>query len=288
MGPLLRFAPGVNLSEATFTHKVERLKLQQVQDKVSPSLIESIADDAAKLPDFVHQEDRYKPALDKCISGQVKNATFAELTQITELLAVQMKNKRRNRSTLVELDLADAMEIQEYVLLNDGKEQVYITDYRERVEATVLSVVSDHPVLAAIENGEDISDFQLISLERTLRQELDGYPLELSTDNIRKAYKMKVSSFLEFARYLLDLDDLPDYDVLVRRGFENFIAEHQFTADQIRFLRAVQSVFLQKRNLEEADLYEGPLLRFGQDAVDRLFTNEQVRELITFAQEIAA
>ncbi|MEM9214439.1 MAG: DEAD/DEAH box helicase family protein [Cyanobacteria bacterium P01_F01_bin.150] len=287
VAPLLRFAAGVNLAEATFIHKIERLKVQQVQDKVSPALIESIADDVAKLPDYVHESDRYRSVLDKCTSGQVGTATFAELAEITELLASQMKNKRRTRSTLVELDLIDMMDVQEYVLLNDGKEQVYVADYRERVESTVLAVVSDHPVLQALENGEAVSDFQLVSLERTLRKELDGYPLELSTDNIRKAYKIKVGSFLEFARHLLDLEGLPDYEVLVRRGFEQFIAEHQFRADQIRFLRAVESIFMQKRQLDVADLYEGPLVRFGQDAVDRLFTDEQVNELMAFTQDIA-
>ena len=288
VGPFLRFAAEVNVAEATFTHKIERLKLQQVTHDVSSSLIESIADDVAKLPDFIHEDPTYQSALDLCCSGHVHNASFAELTQVIELLAAQMKNKRRNRSTLVELDLSDVMEVQEYILLNDGTEQVYVTEYRERVESTVLSVVSNHPALQAIERGEAISDLQLISLERTLRNKLGGTPLELSTDNIRKAFKMKVTSFLEFARNLLSLDDLPDYEILVQRAFEQFIAQYQFTADQIRFLRAVQSVFLQKRQLEIADLYEGPLERFGQDAVDRLFTDDQVHALITFAQEIAA
>jgi type I restriction enzyme, R subunit len=99
---------------------------------------------------------------------------------------------------------------------------------------------------------------------------------------------MKVSSFFEFARELLDIQDLPNYEVLVQRGFSQFMAAHQFSADQIGFLRAVENVFLRKRQLEPADLYEGPLLRFGQGAVDRLFTNDEVRELMAFAQEISA
>jgi hypothetical protein len=37
------------------------------------------------------------------------------------------------------------------------------------------------------------------------------------------------------------------------------LAEHRYNADQIRFPRAVQSVFLQKRHLEPADLYEPPM-----------------------------
>jgi type I site-specific restriction endonuclease len=47
-----------------------------------------------------------------------------------------------------------------------------------------------------------------------------------------------------------------------------------YDAERIRFLRAVQSVFLQKRHLETADLYEPSLDSFGVDAVERLFTKE--------------
>jgi type I restriction enzyme, R subunit len=47
-------------------------------------------------------------------------------------------------------------------------------------------------------------------------------------------------------------------------------------------------VFLQKRRLQVADLYEGAMARFGQGAVDKLFTDEEVHELMAFAKEIAA
>jgi type I site-specific restriction endonuclease len=54
--------------------------------------------------------------------------------------------------------------------------------------------------------------------------------------------------------------------------------------DQIRFLRAVQSVFLQKRHLETADLYEPPLDMFGADAVERWLTEKEVDELVGFVK----
>jgi len=58
-------------------------------------------------------------------------------------------------------------------------------------------------------------------------------------------------------------------------------------ADPIRFLRAVQSVFLQKRHLETADLYDPPLDMFGADAVERWFTEHEVDEIIVFAYRLA-
>ncbi len=109
------------------------------------------------------------------------------------------------------------------------------------------------PPCEAIERGEPVSDEQLLDLERSLRQELGGAGLELTEANIRNAYgELQVGSLLEFLRYLLDLDGIPDYAEIVRRQFDGYIAGHAFSADQIRFLRAVQSVFLQKRRLHAA------------------------------------
>ncbi|WP_333441880.1 type I restriction-modification enzyme R subunit C-terminal domain-containing protein [Microcoleus sp. herbarium2] len=65
-----------------------------------------------------------------------------------------------------------------------------------------------------------------------------------------------------------------------RRNCEDFSAQQQFNANQIRLLRAVQNVFLKNRRLEVAELYEEALDMFGEEAVERLFTEEQVDELI--------
>lgn len=54
---------------------------------------------------------------------------------------------------------------------------------------------------------------------------------------------------------------------VLKQQLKSHSTQHNYNADQIRFLRAVQSVFLQKRHLETADLYEPPLDMFGADAV---------------------
>lgn len=99
---------------------------------------------------------------------------------------------------------------------------------------------------------------------------------------------MKVNSLLAFLRELMEIETLPDYQEVVRRNFEEFIVQRQFNANQMRFLRAVQNVFLKNRRLEVADLYEEPLDRFGEDAVERWFTEEEVDDLIEFTEQFAA
>ena len=76
-------------------------------------------------------------------------------------------------------------------------------------------------------------------------------------ENIRKAYGLRVGSLLEFVRALLEIDGIPDYQAIVQRQFDSFIGRHdEFSADQVRFLRAVQSVFVQQRRLLCADSSE--------------------------------
>src|SRR5207247_391304 len=135
-------------------------------------------------------------------------------------------------------------------------------EYRKRVESRILEIVENHPALEAIRQGKEVTEEQLVDLERTLHSQLGGSEIQLSGASIRKAYGIKVDSFLSFLRHILSLDAIPDYSVVVRRSFQRHIAAHNYNADQIRFLRSVQEVFLQKRKLVEADLYEPPLTIF--------------------------
>ena len=140
-----------------------------------------------------------------------------------------------------------------------------------------------------------LDDWQLLELERTLTKELGEGDLEVTPENLKKVFAHTADSFLGLARQVLDMQYLPDYKDLVARQFETYVTQHSYNADQIRFLRAVQSVFLQKRHLETADtstslsasLYEPPLDMFGADAVERWFTEKEVREVVEFANRMA-
>ena len=212
-----------------------------------------------------------------------------ELNQIIESLAGLMKKRKKIPSPLLELDLPDEIELRGYLLLQGMDQPVYAEEYRRRVEDWIVDLAAGHPTVEAIARGEPVGDGQLLDLERALRRRLSGPELYLTENNIRIAYKdqgLQVGSLIEFLRYLLDLDGIPDYAALVQRQFARYIADHPFTADQTRFLRAVQTIFLQKKQLTLADLYEPPLTHFGQDAVERWFTQEQIDDILTFTTQL--
>jgi type I restriction enzyme R subunit len=155
------------------------------------------------------------------------------------------------------------------------------------VEQRILELVANHPTIKAIQQGQRIDDWQLLELERTLTKELGEGDLEVTPENLKKVFAHTTDNFLGLVRQVLDMQYLPDYKDVVARQFETYVTQHNYNADQIRFLRAVQSVFLQKRHLETADLYEPPLDMFGADAVERWFTEKEVNEVVEFANRMA-
>jgi len=286
VGPLLRFAPVGDIPAVSFTHKVERLKLRRVRGEDSTAIVESIAQDASRLPQFVYEEPSRAQAAHLCQSPQdLQRASVEKLTAIIQALAGQMKHRRRE-DALVQLDLGDVIEFRSYIILGQQGEPVYAQEYRQRVQQRVRELLVRNPTLSVLARGEPVSDGELLELERLLHEELSTPDLQLSPGTIHRAYALRVGSLLEFLRQTLELENVPDYGDIVGRQFQRFIAEHRFNANQILFLRILQSVLAQKQRVSWADLYRAPFTTLGANAVDQWFTNEVAAEVMAFAKTL--
>ena len=168
VGPLLRLAPEVDVAAETFHHKIERLKLALRSGRDPAALVTSIVEDAASLPEFVILDDRLSSLVKGCTPNNLAQAKPAELSRIAAGLAPQMKYRRRVSSFLM-LDLPDRIDLSGYILLTQSGEQVYVKEYRLRVEKRILAIVESHPALQAIGRGETPDDRLLLDLERTLQ-----------------------------------------------------------------------------------------------------------------------
>lgn len=286
VGPLLRLASNVDVLAETFNHKIERLKLSIRSGRDPEGMTSSILEDVARLPEFVLTDPSLQTSIKNCRAEILPHCTFAELDLLRDSLAPFMKNKR-SLDTFVSLDLADMIELKGYIILTRSGDQVYVTEYRRLIEERILRIVEHNPVLISIARGEKVDEAELIELERVLRQDLAEGDLEVTEENLRRVYGRHIESFLDLLRVVLDMDAIPGYEQLVAEEFKEYITEHNFNADQIRFLRAVQSVFLRKRKLALADLYQTPLNNFGEDAVDRWFEPKQVEELLDFVNNLS-
>jgi type I restriction enzyme R subunit len=290
VAPLLRLTPDVDVAAETFANKVERLNLQITLGQPSHDLLQSIAEDVSLLPPHVLNEARLYASVRLATTPDLAAATPPQLKLLIDDLAGQMKNRRRLNSFL-SIDLPDFISGRGFVLIGTSGQPVHVEEYRKRVEARILALTETHPALVAIREGREPSSDALVDLERALHAELTGADIQLSAKTARQAYGVSLdnrSGFLGFVGHVLDLDAIPNYEAVVAAQFQDHITRHSYTGDQIRFLRAVQDVFLAKKRLSEADLYEAPLTSFGRNAVDRYFTPEEIKEIVALAEHVAA
>ena len=202
-----------------------------------------------------------------------------------------MKNKKRADNTFLRIDLPDFIAAGGEIFIGDGGTPVHVEEYRKRVDDRILQIADSHPALVALRDGKEPTSDQLIDLERVLHNELTTPTIAFSDKVARQVYGLKWDNrigFLGLVRHVLSLDAIPDYAAVVAVEFEKHIISQRYTSDQIRFLRAVQDVFLNNQRLTEADLYDAPALSaFGRNAVERLFGEVGVRELVHFTEELA-
>lgn len=287
VAPLLRFVPGINNDEAFFISKMERAGLHFLQRKDLTTLIESVKEDISLLPTNLAQVAQHISIINDVLKNKFwQKADLAMIDETIDTLAPIMKYKQPRPSLVIELGLDDIIESRRWVVVRKDNEKVYIEEYRKRVEAKILELSDKHPAINKLKTGEELNIDDLLDLELTLSKELKAEHISLDEENMLKAYGVKVGSFVDFLKHALNIVKIPSYEDIVKKAFDAFILEHNYNADQSRFLRAVQNVFVQRRKIEPADLYEEPFTNFGKDAVDKLFTEEDVNELVKLTKKL--
>lgn len=288
VAPLLRFVPNVNPAQAFFTSKMERCGLALVQGKDLQTQVESIREDVAALATTVAEVAAQRPLVDRLLSNEFwDNASLASIDEAKAVLAPLMKYRNPNPSRVIELGLDDIIESRKWVILKKGTQRLYVEEYKKRVEAKIEQLASAHPTIQKLQQREPVSTDDLVRLEHTLETELSSEEISLDEENMLKAFDVRVGSLVDFLKYILKLEELPDHETRVRRSFGAFILSHDYNADQSRFLRAVQNVFLQRHALELADLYEEPFTNFGENAVEKLFSVSEIDELLGMVKQLA-
>ncbi len=289
VAPLLRFVSGVDTSEAFFTNKMEKCGLLLLQKRDIKNTIDSIREDISLLPANLSQVKEQISHVNEILSNEFwKSATLAGIDEKKVVLASLMRYKRERQSLIIELGLDDFIEARRWVIVRKENEKVYVEEYRKRIEERILKLASEHPTILKLKNKEEVGIDALIDLEKTLEQEFNTDELSLDEQNMLKAYGIRAGNFIDFLKHILNLETLPTYETIVRKAFDSFIIEHNYNADQSRFLRAVQNFFIQHHKLEPADLYEPPFTNFGVNAVEKLFSEAEVNELVELTKKLVA
>jgi type I restriction enzyme R subunit len=281
VAPLLRYVPGVRPAEAFFISKMERCGLAKIQKRDLKTHRDSIREDVGLLPTNIAEVAARRTYVDAILTNVFwENLTLASLDEAKEVLATLMKFKREKLSIVIELGLDDIIESRKWVVVRKDSQKIYVDEYRKKVEEKIIEITDKHPTINKLKAGEKVEVNDLINLEATLETELGTDEISLDDENMLKAFGVRVGSFVDFLKHVLKIEALPSFETIIQKAFDAFILGHNYNADQSRFLCAVQSVFLQRRKLELADLYEEPFTNFGANAVEKLFDENEIKELL--------
>ncbi|MDZ4242437.1 MAG: type I restriction-modification enzyme R subunit C-terminal domain-containing protein, partial [Candidatus Omnitrophota bacterium] len=163
----------------------------------------------------------------------------------------------------------------------------YVHIYKEKVEQRIKELAEKERAIVKIRNDEPVNDQDLEDLENTL----NGPELYITEDKLREAYNQPQGTLVQFIKSIFGKYKFKSQEDQIAESFDAFIIAHNYNTDQTRFLRVIKSVFLSKVRrhelLELDDFYEGPVEAFGVDAASRLFSQDDLKEVLEFLNERA-
>ncbi|MEA1928813.1 MAG: DEAD/DEAH box helicase family protein [Candidatus Auribacterota bacterium] len=251
-------------------------------------LKESIKEDLKLLPMTLRVVKAHEAAVYRASSDAFWDTIDRESVGFMkrELVPI-MRYRRKAERRLVELDLDDAIIERRWIEFGPGGEGEYVHIYREKVEQRIYELAEKDPTIIKLKKDEPISIEDIGRLEETL----NSPELYINEENLRDAYRQPEGTFAQFIKMILGTFEFPTAEEKIAESFDAFIVrKNYFNADQTRFLRVVKSVFLEKARRREAlalaDLYEAPFDTFGEEAADRLFEKEELKEIVKFFNQL--
>jgi type I restriction enzyme R subunit len=286
IAPLMRHVWDWSLAELQFRVLCERVNLawlKQDNDEIE-KLAERVKEAISSLADSIPEVKKIAEQRAWVLSpGFWEHLDCQRLAQMQETFAPLMRYRVAKISTMVELNLPDAITSRRWVIYGPTGEGAFAETYREQVEALVRKLADELPALAKLKSGERLSIDELESISATLNQA----DLFVTEDTLRKAFEQPTAALNEFLRHILcENFHLPSREQRINAAFDDFIARHGYLrANQLNFLRAVKTAVISHGRITRTALSEPPLSRIGR--VEVLFPSQDIEELVEFVNYLA-
>ena len=292
---LIRYKKNVTLSEQRFVFNCEqyiltKLELDAIPDwwkqPIAITQRNMITEDIAKLslnvPDIAVKEDLIKAA---------RNSDFWDDTNIEDILKIidelgpLMKHKSSEPQRIIEIKADDQIEERGAIIYgpDTDRREEHVEVYQQKVERRVRELAETHPVLQKIKENKELSRADLESLEAAL----NAPELYITEETLKRTYQ-NPGEMVQFMRHILDIAKLKDPIERIDEAFRGFEINHTppFSADQLHFLRILQTVFERKKHIEKGDLYELPFKNLGNTAPTPMFKEETVDEMVNMCKKL--
>ncbi|MCZ7392154.1 MAG: DEAD/DEAH box helicase family protein [Candidatus Methanoperedens sp.] len=291
--PLMRFKQDVNLNEASFTLKCEKLgvailhgdreEIERLKPKIG-EMVDCLPDELNVVkPKIAFKEKVLSSRFWESISFEDSQILISELANLMKYMAPEP------RKTIV-LDMDDMIQQRTLIEFGPDAKQEYVKVYKEKVEDRIKRLADEHPAIIKIRRDEALTEEDLHALEETL----NNPELYITEDVLQKVYNRSKGTLVQFVKNILGLYKFPEPETRIKDAFNTYIIENSrhYSADQLNFIRTVQTVFSKKKHIEYTELFDAPFTNFGINAPMPMFTENELNDFInicgTLEKEIYA
>jgi len=286
--PLMKYKQNVEINEASFALKVEQLSLALLAGNQAEvdRLREAIGETLNCLPTTIREVKEKEALLDKALSKSFwQGITCEDAQMMLREFGPLMKYKLPEPRPTIVLDIDDVVERRELIEYGPPLTPLsdYVENYRAKVERKIKKIAEEHPTILKIKRDEVITEEDLRNLEKTL----NSPDLYVTEEVLQKIYKQPKGTLVQFIKKMLGLYEFPDPRKKIEEAFKTFMIEKNYlNADQVNFLRTVQTVFAMKHHIEYSDLFEPPFTSFGPKAPIPLFQKDELTEVLSMCQNL--
>lgn len=290
--PLMKYKPDVQLKPASFVLKCEQLLLAKLELDAIPEwweqegpkkLIDGICESLTKISDDIDEVAAKKQLIESVLTDSSfwQDLSLDKITQLRDELSPLMIYQQSEPIKTILLRMEDVIQERDSVRYGPDMTSVDSKTYIEKVEKKIRELADSDPTIQKIKNDEQLTEEDIESLADTLMSS----ELGITNETLSKAYNTPKRDIVEFIRHILGLVKLPNKDDLVEEAFSGFLLSKTLNADQISFIRILESVFISKQNIEYVDFFDPPFSNIGKPA-SSFFEKEELLELVGFCKTL--
>jgi type I restriction enzyme R subunit len=288
--PLFRTVSQVDFKSLRFRKDVLETSLAHLSndsDKLEV-LKENIQIQVSELPTSVNLVAKHQSVINNVLNAKFwQDIQDDDFDKIADKLAPLMKFRtvKKPGEGPMSLDIKDIIQTKEMVEFGPQNEAVSISQYREMVEEKIKAMIDKHPILQKIKKGESINDTDIAELAQQLNEE-DPH---ITESLLKKVYKNRKATFLQFIKHILGIELLESFEVQVNKEVQQFIQTHNYlSTQQIEFLNLLKDYIIERGMIEKRNLIEAPFTVIHPKGIRGLFNSTEIKEILTITEKFAA
>ena len=290
IAPILRALSSVDFKAMRFEKDIVEFSIALLNSESQDleNLRELIVTQIAELPLNIGVVAKEKEIINRALKNSFwTNPAESDLKLIIDKVAPLMRYRQRfdGGDEQENLNLIDVTYKKEMIEFGPENDLVSVSRYKDMVEAMVQELADQNPVLKKIKSGDRITEDELNELAQMMNEK-DPFVTEKL---LQRVYGNQHAKFLQFIKHILQVEIVHSFEETVTLAFDEFIKLHNnLSSNQIEFMTVLKKYLIDKGRIEKKDLINPPFTQLHPQGILGVFSPQEIEEIITVIQRVAA